>query len=93
MTDSIGTIAIIGMLCLLPCSFICAGNDTDRSFASRIQRQKEIAMDWTSKQVLEAEHEMHRALPQQQNTMRIANQRFVHTQAALFHIGSHLEGE
>ena len=55
MADSIGTIAIIGMLCLLPCSFICAGNDTDRSFASRIQRQREAIMDWTNKQILVSE--------------------------------------
>ena len=60
MNASLGMIFIIATLCLIPLSFVGSGTDTDRRIAFRIQRQKEAAMDWTDKQILEEERIMHK---------------------------------
>lgn len=56
MTASVGIVFILGLLGLIPFSFIGAGCDTERMHASRLQRQREAAMEWTDKDVLAAEH-------------------------------------
>ena len=56
MTASVGIVFILGLLGLIPFSFVGAGCDTERTHASRVQRQREAAMEWTDKDILAAEH-------------------------------------
>ena len=56
MTASVGIVIILGLLVLIPFSFVGAGCDTERTHASRVQRQREAAMEWTDKDILVAEH-------------------------------------
>ena len=56
MTASFGIVFILGLLVLIPFSFIAAGGDSEHTYAACRQRQREAELDWTDKDILAAEH-------------------------------------
>ena len=55
MTASIGLYFVIFILAMIPMVFLGAGKDTNRQHAERKQRQKEVLLDWTDKNILHGE--------------------------------------
>ena len=47
---------ILTVLTLLPCVFLAAGKDTDRTRYARKEIRQEVLLDWTDKSILTAEH-------------------------------------
>ena len=47
---------ILTVLTLLPCVFLAAGKDTDRTRYARKEIRQEVLLDWTDKSLLTAEH-------------------------------------
>ena len=58
MTSSIGLYFVIFILAMIPMVFLGAGKDTTHQRAERKQRQKEVLLDWTDKNILHGE-ELH----------------------------------
>ena len=55
MTASIGLYFVIFILVMIPMVFLGAGKDTTRQRAEKKQRQKEVLLDWTDKELLHME--------------------------------------
>lgn len=55
MTASIGLYFVIFILAMIPIAFCGAGKDTTHQRAERKQRQKEVLLDWTDKNILHGE--------------------------------------